>query len=214
LYETVGTGTLAPGLTLKQLKDRPRVYVVHDFLSDAECDHIIALGTGDMEQSITVDMNTGLDAINSDRTSTSTWLVRGEDPVVAEVERRLAELINLPAGHGCNINLLRYRLGQQYAPHDDFFDPDEPGLKETIEEQGQRFLSVLLYLSDVEEGGETFFPEAGLEFKPVKRATLLFYNVLPDGSIDRFSHHGSAPVIRGEKWVGTKWIMERDADNR
>jgi prolyl 4-hydroxylase len=214
IFDTVGTGELPAGCTLETLSREPRVYVVRDFLSDEECDQIIALAGDDMEQSITVDMETGKAVTVQHRTSTSKWLKRGDHPIVSTVEDRIAKLISLPAGHGADFNLLHYRIGQAYGAHDDFFDPDLPGLQKTLAQAGQRFLSILLYLADVESGGETIFPKVNFAFKPQKRAALLFYNVLPDGNIDRLSHHGSAPVVKGEKWVATKWIMERNLDDR
>ena len=214
IFDTVRTGELPAGCTLETLSREPRVYVVRDFLSDEECDQIIALAGDGMQQSITVDMETGEAVTAHHRTSTSKWLKRGVAPVVAAVEDRIARLISLPAGHGADINLLHYRIGQEYGAHDDVFDPDVPGLQTTLAQAGQRLLTILLYLADVESGGETIFPKVNFAFKPQKRAALLFYNVLPDGKIDRLSHHGSAPVRKGEKWVATKWIMERNLDDR
>lgn len=61
--------------------------------------------------------------------------------------------------------------------------------------------SVLLYLSDVVEGGETIFPfeggvqwptdykrcDKGLKVKPKKGDALLFYSITPDGQYFDYS---------------------------
>ncbi|KAK7813077.1 probable prolyl 4-hydroxylase 9 [Quercus suber] len=88
--------------------------------------------------------------------------------------------------------------------------------------------SFLLYLSNVEEGGETMFPFEnnsnkgtgydykkciGLKVKPRQGDGLLFYSVFPNGTIDGTSLHGSCPVIKGEKWVATKWIRDQEQDD-
>uniref|UniRef100_M1AZV5 Prolyl 4-hydroxylase n=3 Tax=Solanum TaxID=4107 RepID=M1AZV5_SOLTU len=52
----------------------------------------------------------------------------------------------------------------------------------------------------------------GLKVKPRRGDGLLFYSLLPNGTIDLTSLHGSCPVIRGEKWVATKWIRNIDQD--
>ena len=75
---------------------------------------------------------------------------------------------------------------------------------------GQRVVTVLMYLSTPEEGGETVFPNAdekpnygegwsdcarrGLSVKAVKGNALLFYSLHPDGTPDIKSTHGSCPV--------------------
>lgn len=120
-------------------------------------------------------------------------------------------------------NVLRYEIGQRYNSHYDAFSPVEYG-----PQKSQRVASFLLYLSDVEEGGETVFPFenginmdgtydfqqcVGLKVKPRQGDGLLFYSLLPNGTIDPTSLHGSCPVIKGEKWVATKWIRDQVQDD-
>lgn len=57
--------------------------------------------------------------------------------------------------NGEDIQVLRYEEGQKYEPHYDYFSD-----KVNIVRGGHRLATVLMYLSDVEKGGETVFPEA------------------------------------------------------
>ncbi|KAL9257240.1 putative prolyl 4-hydroxylase 9 [Drosera capensis] len=116
-------------------------------------------------------------------------------------------------------NILRYEIGQKYYSHYDVFNPAEYG-----PQKSQRVASFLLYLSDVEEGGETMFPFEddkidanydftqciGLKVKPKQGDGLLFYSLFVNGTIDPSSLHGSCPVVKGEKWVATKWIRDHE----
>ena len=73
---------------------------------------------------------------------------------------------------------------------------------------GPRILTFFLYLSDVEEGGETSFPNLGLSIKPKKGRALLWPSVL-DGNMehrDENTYHEAKPVIKGRKFAANSWI--------
>ena len=38
---------------------------------------------------------------------------------------------------------------------------------------------------------------------------LLFWSARTDGSLDKHALHGGCPVVKGEKWVATKWIRNK-----
>ncbi|CAN7119866.1 unnamed protein product [Brassica rapa subsp. narinosa] len=70
--------------------------------------------------------------------------------------------------HGEGLQVLHYEEGQKYEPHYDYF-VDEFNTKNG----GQRMATMLMYLTDVEEGGETVFPAANMNFSSVP-----WYNVV------------------------------------
>ena len=55
-------------------------------------------------------------------------------------------------------------------------------------------------LSDVEKGGSTAFPIAGVAATPVKGSAVYWYDLLSSGDSDHRTWHGACPVILGEKW--------------
>ncbi|CAN1315189.1 Probable prolyl 4-hydroxylase 3 [Linum perenne] len=154
------------------------------------------------------------------RTSSGMFLRRGQDKIIRSIEKRIADFSFIPADHGEGLQILHYEIGQKYEPHFDYF-LDEFNTKNG----GQRTATLLMYLSDVEEGGETVFPSAkanassvpwwnelsecgkkGLSLKPKRGNALLFWSTRPDASLDPTSLHGSCPVIIGNKWSATKWM--------
>ena len=86
---------------------------------------------------------------------------------------------------------------------------------------------MLIYLTDVEEGGETTFSESNewidpalpralgpfsecaknkVAFKPQKGEALVFHSIRPDGRTqDPAATHTGCPVVKGVKWVAIAW---------
>jgi prolyl 4-hydroxylase len=65
------------------------------------------------------------------------------------------------------------------------------------------------YLNDVQDGGQTVFPQLGLAVSPIRGNACYFEYADENGRVDTRSLHASAIVTRGEKWVMTKWMRER-----
>ena len=188
-------------LTMK----RPRVVLFGNFLSQEECDGLVALAAPRLARSQTVDQSGG-SAVNAARTSDGMFFERGEAPLLQRIEARIAALLRWPANHGEGLQILRYRPGAQYQPHFDFFDPAQPGTAAVLRRGGQRVGTLIMYLNDPERGGATTFPDVGLEVAPVKGHALFFSYDRPHASTGTL--HGGAPVTDGEKWVATKWLRE------
>jgi len=195
----------ALNLSVVVLSLSPRVFLIDRFMLDEEADHIISLGATKVSRSTTMNV------VSAVRTSSTTWLRREDSDVVDRVYRRAAgilginrDLLKTNEGEEANaeaMQLVHYAPGQKYDAHYDW------GAKyhET------RFATLLLYLSDVEEGGETIFPRAEpgpVSVTPKKGSAVLFYNLLPDGNGDQTSLHAAMPVHLGEKWLSNIWIWD------
>lgn len=196
-------------VTVEEVHFAPKVYYLHNLLTLDECEQMVELSKDKLVRSTTVNPETGENSLVDARSSYGGFFQLGENPIVARIERRISALIQRPLDHGEGTQILRYQSGQEYKPHFDFFDPTHRATPKIIANSGQRILSVVMYLSDVEEGGETILPELNLSFKPRRGDAVLFYNLHPNGEPDRKTLHGSVPVIRGEKWGATKWVRER-----
>lgn len=194
----------------------PRAFVYHNFLSDEECDHLIKTAAPMMRRSKVVAKDGGSET-HSIRTSYGTFLRRLVDPVVEAIEYRVANWTQIPIEHQEDIQVLRYENGQKYGAHYDSSKKFE----------SPRMATVLLYLSDVEYGGETAFPKGSewldpklesqfgpfsdcakghVAVKPSKGDALLFFSMNPDGSNDPQAMHEGCPTLKGVKWTSTVWI--------
>ncbi|XP_049358363.1 probable prolyl 4-hydroxylase 9 [Solanum verrucosum] len=203
----------------------PRALYFPNFATIEQCQGIIKMAKADLKPS-SLALRKGETAENTKgiRTSSGMFISASEDKtgILNLIEEKIAKATMIPRTHGEAFNVLRYETGQSYHSHYDAFDPSQYG-----PQKSQRVASFLLYLSDVEEGGETMFPFEsaqnmdanydfrkciGLKVKPRRGDGLLFYSLFPNGTIDPTSIHGSCAVIRGEKWVATKWIRDQEMD--
>jgi prolyl 4-hydroxylase len=122
-----------------------------------------------------------------------------ESPAVHAINRRLAAASGTVVSQGEPLQVLRYQPGQQYRAHLDAI----PGLA------NQRHLTLLVYLNEDYEGGETFFISSNLSVKGRIGDGLLFANALPDGRSDPASLHSGLPVTAGTKLLASRWIRQR-----
>lgn len=90
--------------------------------------------------------------------------------------------------HMESISMLEYLSGDGfYKPHYDF-GPDTP-----------RTMSAVLYLNDVEEGGETYFDQIDVTVSPKAGRLVLFPSTYP------YSHEARNP-LSGNKYVLVTWF--------
>ncbi|GLI68633.1 hypothetical protein VaNZ11_013003 [Volvox africanus] len=205
----------------------PRIVVFPGFIDKPRAEYIVKLASKFMYPSgLAYRPGESVDPSQQTRTSTGTFLASAMDPegVLGWVEQRIAAATLLPADNGEAFNVLHYEKDQHYDSHYDTFDPKEFG-----PQPSQRIATVLLYLSEVLEGGETVFKKEGVtgenrviedwrncddgsfKYMPRMGDAVLFWGTKPNGDIDPHALHGGCPVKRGEKWVATKWIRSRGA---
>lgn len=189
--------------------DSPNIAVIRGLLADEECDELVRLSQGKMKASEVVDRESGGSYQSSVRKSEGSHFERGENALVQRIEARIAALVGLPVNRGEPLQMLHYGPGGEYKAHQDFFDPADPGTAVLTAVGGQRIATLVMYLNDVEEGGETAFPEIGLSAKAIKGSAVYFEYQNADGQLDTRCLHAGMPVIRGDKWIMTKWLRER-----
>ena len=189
----------------------PILYVVDNFLSNDECDAFIKASEGKLQPSTVISPDKHIQ--HKSRTSENCWIEHDANEIVHEVSKRFSILVQMPIRNAEQYQLVYYKKGTEYKPHFDSFDYETDDGKTNWEPGGQRMITVIAYLNDVEEGGETGFPELGIDIPPKKGDAVVFHNTLP---IDAGAHpkihprslHGGMPVLKGEKWMVNLWFRE------
>lgn len=173
-----------------------------------ECKALIEMARPRLAPSTLVDPMSGRDVVSDKRASWGMFFRLGENDLVARLDRRLSALMNLPLENGEGLQLLYYPTGAGSEPHHDYLAPTNAANRESIARSGQRVSTLVTYLNDAPEGGQTVFPQLGLAVSPFRGNACYFEYCDGDGRVDARSLHASAPVTRGDKWVMTKWMRE------
>lgn len=180
-----------------------QMYTYADFLSDEECATLVAAIDAAARPSTLL-------ATHDDpefRTSSSTDLDRWSE-AVWPIDDRIANLLGIPVANAETMQGQRYAPGQQFRAHCDYFHEGAEYWQRMLETGGQRTWTAMAYLNDVEEGGATWFPRAGVRFKPKKGQLLIWNNMCPDGSPNYDTLHEGMRVTEGTKYIVTKWFRE------
>lgn len=188
---------------------QPMVAVLDNFMSNEECDELVQLSRAKLQRSTIVDPATGKDLVIEDRKSSGTFFALNENPLVARLDQRISDVMRWPVENGEGIQILNYQIGGEYKNHFDYFPPEDPGSAVHLAKGGQRVSTLVMYLNDVEQGGETIFPAIHLAVSPNKGSAVYFEYCNDLGQVDAMSLHGGVPVIAGEKWIATKWMRQR-----
>lgn len=197
--------SLAPVIQL----DNPRVMVFEHFLSEDECDTLIALSQNKMLDSRVLDPASGEFVLHAERTSRGTHFEHQSNQVVTDIENRINTLFGFCVAQQEAMQILHYAVGGEYKPHYDFFPPSEAGSEGAIKAAGQRLATLIMYLNTPEQGGGTSLPNVGLTVTAKKGNAIYFENIDPLGQPNPQSLHAGMPVLAGEKWIATKWFRER-----
>lgn len=187
----------------------PEIIVFSNFLSHQECDDLIALSETRLVKSEVVNSETGANMLHSGRTSNNSFYKRGETPLIEKIEERISKLVGVPVENGEGLQVLNYPPDKEYKPHYDYFSTKN-GESTHLRLGGQRIGTFIMYLNDVESGGETTFPLLNMKIGP-KKGNALFFSFTNDASeTDIRSLHAGSPVITGNKWISTKWLRQRN----
>ena len=176
----------------------------HGFLSAEQCAGLMALIRARRRPSTI----TG-DTTDPEFRTSETCDLHGGTPLVDAVNRMLDALVALPASHGETLQGQRYLKGQRFKLHTDYFEPQSPDYAVHTARGGQRIWTAMVYLNRPGAGGATWFERIDRLFEPEPGKLLLWPNVDASGQPDHASLHEGQPVVRGTKYIITKWYRER-----
>lgn len=197
--DLMSTGDPKQDIPGRELSQRPQAWTFDTLFTADECAYLVSQARPLLRPSVIVDPITHQMRPHPTRTSEGAmfpWV--SEDLVIHALNRRIAAASRTDVSAGEPLQVLCYRPGQQYHAHMDALPSVD----------NQRVLTMLVYLNQEYEGGETLFVRTGLNFRGRVGDGLLFRNALPGGQPDEMAQHSGLPVTRGEKFIASRWIRE------
>ncbi len=180
------------------------LFIVRGFLDSATCAVLIERIDERRRPSEIAD-DVGIASFRTSETCDLDW----RDPMVGEVDRKIAALLGLPLDASEPIQGQRYAPGQEFKAHTDTFEPGGYDFFVHTAETGQRTWTAMIYLNEPEDGGATRFKIIGKTIQPETGKLLAWNNLLPDGRPNPATLHQGMKVRRGTKYIVTKWFRER-----
>ena len=205
------------------LNDTPFIGYIDNLLSIEECEKLIELGKYNPVPSeiYSTEGTGGKQVLTRIRDSRTTYYGDVENKntdsldLIDLVYTRVAETIGIDKSHFEEFQVTNYAdANQHFQSHYDFLI-ERPGMEvytETVRKMcskgGNRMATVVLYLNDVDEGGETYFPWEQVVVKPVTGRMLYFKYDYNDPVVNLKTQHQALAPISNPKWIITILIAE------
>lgn len=211
--------TLMP-LQLEEKSLDPYIVIFHNFLTNVQTDTVIDLAKPKLTTSRHRSPDGGFIS-SMVRTSKNAWLREGvnSENFLTNLTKKIEAATSLHAiqpSAGEDYQVANYGIGGLYVTHTDYLmiNPDPAAYSAWEHFMGDRFATFMVYLSDVEAGGATVFPRAGVTIWPQRGSAAFWWNLYRSGVGDENTRHGGCPVLHGSKWISNKWIHYNDQFQR
>jgi prolyl 4-hydroxylase len=172
------------------------IYIIDEFLSPTICENVIKELKSNLEASTLT-----RDDPTDPYFRTSSTGIFSKTSTQDFVDKKMSDIILAKKSETPQIQ--HYDISQEFKPHWDGFDPK---YDKKFYDKGQRSWTFMIYLNNVEEGGETHFPKLGETIVPKLGRAVIWYNLDKNGDLDRDTLHQGKPIVKGEKYIITKWF--------
>jgi prolyl 4-hydroxylase len=182
------------------------IFTIPNFLTDDECDYLCNHIENNNTRSTVAGLGSEKSVYNEGRTS-STSTIPDSDPKFQIINNKMYAELGVPSEYSEPTQGQIYLESQYFNYHNDYFEGDS--YTNHCLSSGQRTWTFMIYLNDVEEGGETEFPRIEQKILPKKGTAVVWKNSDGTGSENPASHHSGLAVVKGKKIIITKWFREK-----
>lgn len=192
--------------TAKKLKyPFTQIYLQENFLEEDHCQEIME----EMEQHLHPSYVSNVEdrlVVSEYRTSSSADFDYKYTRLGTDLDFKISRYLKIDPFLGESIQGQKYKPGEFYKEHHDWYTPFTPEYKTYTEWMGQRSWTFMIYLNEVEEGGETYFKHLNLKVKPKPGLAIFWNNLYINGWPNYKTLHEALPPVSGDKYIITKWF--------
>lgn len=175
-----------------------KILEINNFLTEKECDDLIEFSkTQILIKSKVLSEIGSVESTNRD--SEQIWLEDNTHYVVKKISELSSKITQKPLNHMEHLQFLKYNKGGYFKEH---YDPEVNYKSDT----NDRIYTIIIYLNDGFEGGETYFKNIDVLIKPKKGKAVIFKSLDNNGNILTKSLHQGSEVKSGTKYMCNKWI--------
>ena len=197
---------IKPKRSIRIKNNKILLFIIYDFLNNEECDRLIKISDNNFSPSTTTNP---LD-INF-RTSSTSFLEniknKSDKEFINNINQKICETMNIEDGYSETTQIQKYIPGQYFKPHYDGFHQND--YKKFCSTQGNRTWTFMVYLNNVDKGGQTKMSKINQNSNPIRGKALIWYNLNKNASINKYTLHSGEPPIIGNKYILNKWFRER-----
>ena len=185
------------------MEEEPHIFIIDGFLESSLCIDLIKSFHSKLKLATVTDGN---NHTKSEARTGKVYFLDHENKLNILLLKKICDLFNWDIDHSESVQVALYKKGEFYDAHLDAFDD------KTVKRnpKGQRVITNLIYLNDVEQGGSTYFPKIDLKVSPKEGRLLSFENCIKNTTfLNPFSIHQSLQVEKGEKWIAAIWLRKK-----
>jgi len=179
--------------------DNYDIIIIDNFLTSEECDNLIKYSK--TQQLITSETLGEFGNVTNDyRKSEQIWITDNQHKIAKKISDFCEIILDLPKKNMEDLQLVKYDVSGYFKEH---YDAEQDNKKNNnIKDRARTFI---VYLNDVEKGGETRFPNLDITIKPKKGTAIYFKTLLSNNVLLKKSLHQGMPIIQSEKYIVNKW---------
>ena len=185
--------------------DKINLNIIENFLDEKTCKHFIKIIRKRHYNSTITTADSEPDKYF--RTS-KTCDMPQEDPIVKALEAQMCNYLGIEMERSETTQGQYYKIGNEFKAHTDWFTRKSEEWTKFAAEKGQRTWTFMLYLNNIEEGGDTEYTDLNIVMKPKQGMGIIWNNMDVTGKELQDTIHWGKPPIKGEKFVITKWFRE------